>query len=154
MRQAAYKPRIQTFPRTLKESINTNGSIHELWYKDKPQPRRLGNLATHTKEHAGLIERREAETKGKKGQDSEERDVGGLHTGFTLASAKLMEKYVQDGLLNPHVEPTQPGFTRLFAAWFIEQDLPFTTSTFIAFLHCLFKLTTSNRGMQVYQVAF
>ena len=147
MRQAAYKPRIQTFPRTLKESINTNGSIHELRYKNKPQPPQLGNLATHTKEHAGLIERREAETKGKKGQDSEERDVGGSHTGFMLASAKLMEKYVQDGLLNPRVEPTQPGFTRLFSAWLIEQDLAFTTGTFIVFLRCLLKLTTSNRGM-------
>ena len=49
--------------------------------------------------------------KEKKGQDSEERDVGGSHTGFMLASAKLMEKYVQDGLLNPRVEPTQPQFT-------------------------------------------
>ena len=63
------------------------------------------------KEHAGLIEQREAERKGKQGQGSEERDVGGSHPGYMLASAKLMEKYVQDGLLNPRVEPTQPRFT-------------------------------------------
>jgi hypothetical protein len=41
-----------------------------------------------------------------------------------------MEKYVQEGLLNPQVEPMQPGFSRLFAAWLIEQDLPFTTGTY------------------------
>ena len=111
MRWTAYKSRVCTFPRTLKESDNTVGSIHEFRFNDEPQPPRLGNLATHTKEHAGLIERREAERKGKQGQHSEERDGGGSHTGFTLASAKLMEKYVQDGLLNPHVEPTQPEFT-------------------------------------------
>ncbi|KAF8261018.1 hypothetical protein EI94DRAFT_1892509, partial [Lactarius quietus] len=127
-------PRIRTFPRTLKESDNMNGSRDELQFKDEPQQPRLGNLATHTKEHAGLIERRESERKGRQGQGSEGRDVGGSHTGFTLASAKLMEKYVQDGLLNPRVEPTQPGFTRLFAAWLIEQDLPFTTGTFTIFL--------------------
>ena len=51
-------------------------------------------------------------------------------TGFTLASAKLMEKYVEEGLLNPRVEPTQSGFNWLFAAWLIEQDLPFTTGTY------------------------
>jgi hypothetical protein len=84
-----------------------------------------------------LIAQQEAERNGQGGgRDGKHGENGGLtstnssHTGFTLASAKLMEKYVQEGLLNPQVEPTQPGFSRLFAAWLIEQDLPFTTGTY------------------------
>ena len=69
-----------------------------------------------------------------------------------------MEKYVQEGRLNPRVEPRQSGFSRLFAAWLIEQDLAFTTGKY-----CLLfpsschsggldlTLTTSNRGIRVYQ---
>ncbi|KAF8262481.1 hypothetical protein EI94DRAFT_1602044, partial [Lactarius quietus] len=145
-----YCDQIRTFPRMLKESDNTNGSRDELQFKDEPQQPQLGNLATHTKEHAGLIERRESERKGRQGQGSEGCDVGGLHTGFTLASAKLMEKYVQDGLLNPRVEPTQPGFTRLFAAWLIEQDLPFTTGEsgsikrLFKYIQCRFSLPSDT----------
>ena len=129
----AHFSRIRSFPRTLKERKNTNDSRNELQFKDERQKPRLGNLATHTKEHGGLIEQQEAERNAGQGQGGE---VGRLastkssYTGFTLASARLMEKYVQDGLLNPRVEPTQSGFTRLFAAWLIEQDLPFTTGTF------------------------
>ena len=67
----------------------------------------------------GLIAQREAERNGQ-GVDKEGKchgENGGLtsssssQTGFTLASAKLMEKYVQEGQLNPRVEPTQSGFS-------------------------------------------
>jgi thymidylate kinase len=81
----------------LKESSNTNDFRHKLQFKDELQKPKLGNLSTHTKEHTVLIEQREAAKKS--GQGSE---IGGLsskkseHTGFTLASARLMEKYVQD----------------------------------------------------------
>jgi hypothetical protein len=50
-----------------------------------------------------------------------------LDTGFTLASAKLMEKYVAEGALNPRINLTQTGFNCMFVAWLIEEDLPFTT---------------------------
>jgi hypothetical protein len=112
-------------------------SRNDLRFKDEPNKPRLGNLATHTKEHANLIARQEAEKNGQEGgREGQRSENGGLtstnssHTGFMLASAKLMEKYVQDGLLNPRVEPTQSGFSRLFAAWLIEQDLPFTTGMY------------------------
>jgi hypothetical protein len=102
------------FPCTLKESNNMIDSRYKLCFKDEPRKLKLGNLPTHTREHAGLIERREADRNAVQGKSSE---AGGLtptkssQTGFTLAGAKLMEKYVQDGLLNPQVEPTQSRFT-------------------------------------------
>ncbi|KAH9011715.1 hypothetical protein EDB83DRAFT_2234018 [Lactarius deliciosus] len=103
-----YCDQIRTFPRTLKDGIG-----HQLQYNNEPHKPKLGNLATHTKEHAGLIAQREAEKSGNDGR---------------LTSTKLMEKYIQDGLLNPRIEPTQSGFTRLFVAWLVEHDLPFTTA--------------------------
>lgn len=46
---------------------------------------------------------------------------------MTIASARLMQKYLEDGKLNPKHEPTRKGFLRLFAAWILEEDLPFVT---------------------------
>ena len=70
-----------------------------------------------------------------------------------LASAKVMEKYVQEGQLNPQVELTQSGFSRLFAAWLIKQDLSFTTGMYCLWVVVDLMLTTSNRGIWVYQSA-
>ena len=70
-----------------------------------------------------------------------------------LVSAKVMEKYVQEGRLNPRVEPTQSGFSRLFATWLIEQDLSFTTGMYCLRVVVDLMLTTSNRGIWVYQSA-
>ena len=70
-----------------------------------------------------------------------------------LASVKVMEKYVQEGRLNPRVEPMQSGFSRLFAAWLIEQDLSFTTGMYCLRVVVDLMLTTSNRGIWVYQSA-
>ncbi|KAH9164016.1 hypothetical protein EDB89DRAFT_1859580 [Lactarius sanguifluus] len=136
-----YCNQIRTFPRTLKDDIG-----HQLQYNNEPHKPRLGNLATHTKEHAGLIARREAE---KSGNDGRLTSTKLSHTGFTLASARLMEKYVQDGLLNPRIEPTQSSFTRLFVAWLVEQDLPFTTGKFaiselFKYIQCQFSLPSNT----------
>ncbi|KAF8257526.1 hypothetical protein EI94DRAFT_1670658, partial [Lactarius quietus] len=55
-----------------------------------------------------------------------------------------------DGLLNPCVEPTQPGFTQLFAAWLIKQDLPFTTGEsgsikrLFKYIQCRFSLPSDT----------
>lgn len=38
-----------------------------------------------------------------------------------------MEGFLKEGELNPQIIPTQRGFLRLFAAWILDQDLPFTT---------------------------
>ncbi|KAH9025003.1 hypothetical protein EDB83DRAFT_2170861, partial [Lactarius deliciosus] len=136
-----FKCRICTFPRTLKDGIG-----HQLQYNNEPHKPKLGNLATHTKEHAGLIAQREAE---KSGNDGRLTSTKSSHTGFMLASARLMEKYVQDGLLNPRIESTQSGFTRLFVVWLIEQDLPFTTGKFtiselFKYIQCRFSLPSDT----------
>lgn len=47
--------------------------------------------------------------------------------GVTLASAKIMEEFLKEGQLHPAQVPTQKGFLQIFAAWIIEDDLPFTT---------------------------
>lgn len=38
-----------------------------------------------------------------------------------------MEQYLAEGALNPQVIPTQKGFLRLFAAWILDESLPWTT---------------------------
>lgn len=38
-----------------------------------------------------------------------------------------MEEYLKQGELNPAVVATQSGFLRLFAAWILDESLPWTT---------------------------
>jgi hypothetical protein len=38
-----------------------------------------------------------------------------------------MENMLLEGKLNPKIESTQKGFLKVFAAWLLEEDLPFTT---------------------------
>jgi hypothetical protein len=47
--------------------------------------------------------------------------------GYTRASVKVMENMLWEGKLNPKIERTQKGFLKVFAAWLLEEDLPFTT---------------------------
>lgn len=49
-----------------------------------------------------------------------------------------MEDYLAEGKLNPKTYSTKAGFLKHFAAWLIEEDLPFTTGE-AAGLHRLFK---------------
>lgn len=58
--------------------------------------------------------------------------------GSHAASAKLMAAYLEDGKLNPRIEPTQSSFLKIFAAWILEDDLPFTTGETTG-IHRLFK---------------
>ncbi|TFY58846.1 hypothetical protein EVJ58_g6152 [Rhodofomes roseus] len=51
-------------------------------------------------------------------------DDGTSHKGHVWWMA---DGYLKEGKLNPKVEPTQCGFLQVFAAWIIEDDLPFTT---------------------------
>jgi len=37
-----------------------------------------------------------------------------------------MENMLLEGKLNPKIESTQKGFLKVFAAWLLEEDLPFT----------------------------
>lgn len=49
-----------------------------------------------------------------------------------------MADYLAEGKLNPKAYPTKAGFLKHFAAWIIEEDLPFTTGEAPG-LHRLFK---------------
>ena len=42
-------------------------------------------------------------------------------------SADMMAAYLKQGELNPQIIPTQAGFVRLFAAWVLDESLPWTT---------------------------
>ncbi|KLO07204.1 hypothetical protein SCHPADRAFT_984499, partial [Schizopora paradoxa] len=83
--------------------------------EEKPQPA-LGNLATHMKKkHSDKL-----------------NETGATPTTapptkvLDLITNKVMGKFVEDGRLNPKIEPTQRGFTRLTTAWVVQEDQPFT----------------------------
>ena len=42
-------------------------------------------------------------------------------------SADLMASYLKEGALNPAVVADQKGFYRMFAAWILDESLPWTT---------------------------
>jgi hypothetical protein len=86
---------------------------------EKPQPK-IGNLSTHTRtEHPN-------EYAGGAGS-AQESSTNPIDHGYTAASAKLMEEFLENGRLNPKLYPMKKGFLKHFAAWLIEEDLPFTT---------------------------
>jgi hypothetical protein len=39
-----------------------------------------------------------------------------------------MSKFLLEGKLNPAVIPTESGFRRIFVAWILDDDLPWTTA--------------------------
>ncbi|KAF4611808.1 hypothetical protein D9613_004630 [Agrocybe pediades] len=100
-------PRVRTFERKV----------------DGPDPKfddekvlpRLNNLATHVAEC-------------KKTEDHTKESDPPLTESMKLKqSVKLMEGFLKEGALNPSIEPTQTGFQRLFAAWILDESLPWTT---------------------------
>lgn len=104
--------RIRTVPRTV-----VSGS-----FSDEPKLPKLGNLTTHIKElHPELLAPDTAEAEAPSVSTS-------LHDhGYTVKAAKLMEDFVAEGALNPKLDPTRQGFLRVFAAWILEEDLPWNT---------------------------
>ncbi|KAH9833981.1 uncharacterized protein C8Q71DRAFT_711760, partial [Rhodofomes roseus] len=109
--------------RSFERSVDSDN-----WADETKRPV-LGNLTLHTaqkhKEAAAA-----AAAAAEPVQETNSAPAGGGSTsggGFTVASAKLMEGYLKEGKLNPKVEPTQRGFLQVFAAWIVEDDLPFTT---------------------------
>ncbi|KAF7364657.1 Eukaryotic translation initiation factor 3 [Mycena venus] len=89
-------------------------------FDDEEKSPRLGNLATHLRTvHDGP----DTAIPGAE-PDSDLR-------GISPASAKIMEEFLREGKLNPAVRPTQKGFYAVFAAWILEDDLPFTPCKFL-----------------------
>lgn len=95
---------------------------------EKPHPA-LGNLSLHTKgKHSEAVEAAAAVAAAGEGGTASLQDRSSAPgSSNILASAKIMEAYLKEGKLNPQLEPTQRGFLQVFAAWIIEDDLPFTT---------------------------
>ena len=128
--------------RSFKRTVDTDNPKFE---DEHPKPV-LGNLATHTREKhaealkAGAIEKEETAT---------------VDRGYTLKSAKVMEAYLERGALNPALAPTQKGFNQLFAAWILEDDLPFTQgeswslSNLFKYLKCKFVLPKDSFNLDL-----
>jgi hypothetical protein len=85
---------------------------------EKPQPS-IGNLTTHTREKHSTEWNGDASTTLPSSNP--------IDHGYTPASAKLMASFLEEGKLNPKRDPTKKGFLKHFAAWILEEDLPFTT---------------------------
>ena len=43
-----------------------------------------------------------------------------------LQTKEIMDKFLLEGKLNPALTPTQTGFCCIFAAWILDDDLPWT----------------------------
>jgi hypothetical protein len=85
----------------------------QLFGDEKPAPA-LGNLATHYKQHHHGI--------------PVPSDVQpGETRGVSASSAKIMADFLVEGKINPAINSTQKNFLKVFTAWIIEDDLPFTT---------------------------
>jgi hypothetical protein len=118
----------------------------QLFGDEKPAPA-LGNLATHYKDHHQGV--------------PVPADVpSGESRGISATSAKIMADFLVDGKLNPAINSSQKNFYKIFAAWIIEDDLPFTTGEtpgiqrLFAFLRARFLLpsdtTVRNTLVQIF----
>lgn len=117
-------------------------------FDDEPRRPFLGNLTTHKKDkHSDKL------TKSGEDVDSTTNDppraAGGSH-GYTMASVCLMDGFLEQGRLNPRKDCTRKGFLRIFAAWIIEEDLPWTTGEapglqqLFQYLRCQFVLPSDT----------
>lgn len=91
---------------------------------DEPALPKLSNLSTHASECKGrkLHEEREAAKHGGDGGDGH----GLKLNDFNLKeSAEMFRQYITSG--PNRVLATQSGFNRLFAAWILDDDLPWVT---------------------------
>ncbi|KAF8182136.1 hypothetical protein K438DRAFT_1724989 [Mycena galopus ATCC 62051] len=83
-------------------------------FDDEPKQPPLGGLRTHLNNHGDDLSVPGA------------ADLGDLR-GVSAATARLMEAFIHEGRLRPGSNPTQKGFVKVFSAWILEDDLPFTT---------------------------
>ena len=112
---------IDTLYLTFCLRIHTVERTVESKFEDEPRRPPMNNLAKHTgSRHAEKLNEPEANP------GATLTSTPTTH-GFNPRSAEIMEKWLAEGELNPLIEPTRKGFLRLFAAWILEEDLPFTT---------------------------
>lgn len=98
----------------------------QISFDDEPSLPKLNNLATHV-------------TECKKRGEAETTVVTEPSANLNLKrSADMMAAYLKRGELNPQVIPSQTGFLRLFAAFVLDESLPWTIGEAPS-LHLLFK---------------
>ncbi len=92
-------------------------------FDDEPRLPKMSNVAGHVEQCKAKNAAEFAE------KEKEENGSGAPLAGqFNIPSSrKLMEDYLRQGELNPAIEPTTKGFRRLFAAWILDESLPWTT---------------------------
>ncbi|RXW11685.1 hypothetical protein EST38_g14171 [Candolleomyces aberdarensis] len=104
---------IRRFARTLKgEDAN---------FQNEPRiPHGFNNLSAHVKKCTGLKEKLARE------EEAALNDDQAPEFNYKQTS-DIMSKFLLEGKLNPSIAPTQTGFRRIFAAWILDDDLPWTT---------------------------
>lgn len=92
-------------------------------FDDEPRRPALTNLPKHTNvDCKGKVAVEE-----KAARDAAEKETSRpVDRGYNRASRDLMLDMLAEGALNPKSNPTQNGLNRVFAAWLISENLPFT----------------------------
>ena len=94
-------------------------------WSDEPHLPFTGNLTNHIRlKHP---EKRSKPAGSDDGNSDDDGDAFTTNNGLGPGSSKLLEDFARRGFLNPAREATQEGFYRLFAAWLLDDDLPWTT---------------------------
>ena len=95
----------------------------DITFDDEESLPQLNNLSTHISKcrKKNPEEFKKHDTKPSNPDDDNE------HPSKLKQSADLMREYLRNGELNPAIEATQTGFLRLFAAWILDESLPWTT---------------------------
>ena len=87
----------------------------DITFDMEPKLPKLQNLATHI-----------SECKGSKTQEGKDHGPTSEEQMNVKRSAEMMAAYLKEGELNPEVITTQKGFLRIFAAWILDESLPWT----------------------------
>lgn len=114
--------------RTVERTLDDTASFTD----ESPRPG-LMNLVAHTnKKHANKVA--EARAKLAAGESGENVGAEKLGAGsYSGATRSIMDKFREEGLLNPKREPTRQGFILMLASWIMDDDLPFTTCKLFEF---------------------
>lgn len=102
-------------------------------FDDEPKMPILNNLATHVNDCK----------KKNQSQDDAPETLPASERLNLRKSAEMMKEYLKKGELNPAAIVTQKGFYRLFAAWILDESLPWTTGE-APTLRILFKYLKVN----------
>ncbi|KAJ6449994.1 hypothetical protein C8R45DRAFT_849331, partial [Mycena sanguinolenta] len=123
-------------------------SNKQLFGDEKPAPR-LGNLATHiTNKHAGEPVPSDVQPGEIRGVSATSAKIMAdfLLEGKIYPASNAAVDFVPKGKLNPAINSTQKNFLKVFAAWIIEDDLPFTTGETPG-IHRLFAFLQTRYGL-------